>query len=94
MEDQHKTEIIMAIGNLKGKVDEGFIGIHRRQDITNGRLAKTEERVGMLEKTDAGMGERLKGVEKNTNKINGRAWEIIRYVLFFIIGGVLAFIFK
>jgi hypothetical protein len=84
----------MAIGNLKGKVDEGFAGVHRRQDITNGRLARTEERVGILEKTDAGMGERLKGVEKNTTKIDGRAWEIVRYILFFVIGGILVFVFK
>ena len=44
--------IMRAIGNLEGKVDIGFNGIHNRQDIANGRTAKNESRIMALEKTN------------------------------------------
>ena len=94
MEDKHKTEIIGAIGELKGKIDVGFKETLRRHDIANSRTGKLEVRVGGLETTDAGMEVRLGSVEKNTSRINNRAWDIIKYVLIFVIGDTLTFIIK
>lgn len=68
MENQHKDEIMRAIGNLEGKVKTGFEGIHDRQDTTNGRLGKTEDRVGDLEKADIDLTNKIKS---NTDTTRG-----------------------
>lgn len=44
MNDGHQ-EILLAIGRLEGKVD----AINRRLDITNGRVAKSEEKISTLQ---------------------------------------------
>jgi hypothetical protein len=43
--------LAQQIAKLQGTVDEGFRGIHARQDITNGRVGKCENRLTYLEQT-------------------------------------------
>jgi hypothetical protein len=50
---ESNDDIMRAIGRLEGELQEGFSGIHTRQDITNGRIAKTEDRVSSLETSRA-----------------------------------------
>lgn len=61
-------ELQVGMAEIKIIVSEGFKSTHNRQDITNGRIAKTENRVADLEKTDSRMedrvGELLKAEEK------------------------------
>lgn len=38
--------------------------MHRRQDITNGRIAKNEEKVVELEKSNIGISEQIKGLQR------------------------------
>lgn len=47
------NDVMRAIGTLEGSVREGFEGIHRRQDITNGRIDKQDNRISILESTSA-----------------------------------------
>ena len=49
MESCDLNDVMRAIGTLEGKLQEGFEGIHRRQDTTNGRLDKHDDRLGDLE---------------------------------------------
>lgn len=90
MEDQHKIEIIGAIGELKGKVDVGFQGVHKRQDITNGRLEKTEDRVGQLEQENKSQETDLKWLKKNY-------WIVVSASIgtfFTVLTGILLFLLK
>ena len=64
---EHEIEIMRFLGNLEGKMDIGFEGVHRRLDISNGRIGKLEEQVDTLESTDdqqKGAGKALGGVWK------------------------------
>jgi len=45
-------QLHIAVAGLTVKVDEGFRGIHRRQDITNGRIEKSEGQIIDLQQTD------------------------------------------
>lgn len=45
-------ELGQQIAELKGIVESGFKDVTRRQDIANGRTAKTEIRIEALEKKD------------------------------------------
>lgn len=87
------NEILEKIGNLQGTMDEGFKGVHRRQDVANGRMAKVEDRVDRLEKE----GVRIEGaIAHNTeytesfnqakNKWIDRGLNFILYII-----GLLAF---
>lgn len=49
MTQEAYQEIIRAIGNLEGKID----GINRRLDITNGRIAKSEDNIANLKTSEA-----------------------------------------
>ncbi len=42
--------LLEKIENLSRNVDEGFKGVHLRQDTTNGRITKGEDRIRVLEK--------------------------------------------
>ena len=80
---------------LKTLIEIGFKGVHRRQDISNGRTAKIEERADDLEKADIKIGADLTNLIKDESKhiqeakVKGtkwekRAWEIFKIVLPFI----------
>lgn len=52
MEQRETHQLIQEFGLLRGTMEEGFKGTHRRQDIANGRMAKLEDRVDAIEKDD------------------------------------------
>lgn len=52
--------LLEKIDNLTTKVDEGFKGVHARQDLANGKLTKHEGLITKLEKADIKMGAELK----------------------------------
>lgn len=78
--EQNRTNLDLAqqIAELRGVVVEGFTGVHRRQDITNGRIAKVEGRVDALEIAEADSIGRRKGVWK--------FWLVLSAVLGLVIG--------
>lgn len=43
-----REEFLAYIELLQKSVDEGFAGVHRRQDTTNGRINTSEERINIL----------------------------------------------
>lgn len=94
MEDKHKTEIIRAIGNLEGTTKTGFKATNEHLKTLNGQVVNQGKEIVNLKLVDVGMEGRLKGVEKNTSKINNRAWDIIKFVIVFIIGAGLTFLIK
>jgi len=54
-------EVIMnEIKHLQKDIKDGFSGVHTRQDIANGKLAKHEGLIIELEKADIEMGNRFK----------------------------------
>ena len=80
--------VAQQVAKLQGSVDEGFKGVHLRQDIANGRTAKLETRIMAIEvqhKSEEGV---IKGV-----KIS---WSFIVTVLTILIGfaGVIAYLVK
>lgn len=42
-------ELAIMIANLTGMIEQGFKGVHERQDRTNGRIGKAEDRLSKLE---------------------------------------------
>lgn len=44
-----KLNLQKQIAFLQGTVEEGFRGVHARQDLANGRTAKIEARVSAIE---------------------------------------------
>jgi hypothetical protein len=55
-----REEFVSYISLLQKSVDEGFAGVHRRQDATNGRIGKAEDRILALEGLGVKMGQ-IKG---------------------------------
>lgn len=70
--EQQFSQIITGLATL----EEGLKGIHRRQDITNGRIAKNEEKVAEIDKklvgVDASIGE-LKDRNVREDERDGKA---------------------
>jgi hypothetical protein len=48
-----RDEFLSFITLLQKSVDDGFEGVHRRQDTTNGRLGKAEDRIRVVEQNVA-----------------------------------------
>lgn len=42
-------ELAIMIANVKGMIEQGFAGVHERQDRTNGRIMKAENKINKLE---------------------------------------------
>jgi hypothetical protein len=55
-----RDEFVSYMDLLKSKIDDGFQGVHRRQDTTNGRIGKAEDRILQLEGLGVKMGQ-IKG---------------------------------
>lgn len=49
LEEPTNSELNRQIQALATLVKEGFDGVHRRQDVTNGRIGKVEDRVTKTE---------------------------------------------
>ena len=49
MADNTLQQIQRSLGRLEGKVEEGFKGVHKRQDTTNGNIANNSEKIEELE---------------------------------------------
>lgn len=49
MEEPTNSELNRQIQAMSTLMKEGFEGIHKRQDITNGRIGKVEDRVTKTE---------------------------------------------
>ena len=62
-----------AIGNLEGAMKEGFNGVHHRQDIANGRTAKSETRIESLER----IREQEVGENRIKSGMSARAWGLL-----------------
>ncbi len=60
------NRMLKEIGELKGEMHEGFKGVHRRQDIANGRTAKIEDEVQDLQRRNAF----VDGQKKTTDKLH------------------------
>ena len=87
MIDEHKNDIMRAIGTLEGSVKTGFSGVHKRQDTANGRLSSTEKRVRELEQENQGQETDLKWLKKNY-------WVVVTASIgtfFTVIGGFILF---
>lgn len=87
--------LLEKISNLTEKVDTGFTGVHRRQDIANGRTAKIEGKVEVLEKTDIEISGKLNILDikesahiKATEKANSRLWDMLKIVAPYLINGI------
>ena len=66
-----------SMGRVEGKVEEGFKGIHKRQDVTNGNIERNSNKIELLEKcidkSNVGSHEsRIKKVEGFINDLKGR----------------------
>lgn len=48
-------ELHEKISALSGKVEEGFDGIHKRQDTTNGKVLRNADKIEKVEKKQAGL---------------------------------------
>lgn len=64
--DKHE-QLHVLVATLAENVKNGFDGVHRRQDIANGRLAKLEGDVGNLETTSEAQHRRVEELEKIHN---------------------------
>lgn len=62
-QDKQYIEILTKLAEISSDVK----GMHRRQDITNGRIAKNEEKVIELEKTNISILDKLSGLEKRNS---------------------------
>ena len=49
MSEDIQKEVLQRITKVETLIDEGFKGVHQRQDKTNGRLDKHTERIRSLE---------------------------------------------
>lgn len=67
--ETNEFKIAQQIAKLQGTVEEGFKGIHARQDITNGRVGRCEIRIGDLEKGDSYSAGTTKGITITWGKI-------------------------
>lgn len=84
--------LLHELGLIKGTIDEGFKGSHRRHDVANGRLAKLEDRVDNIEKNEI----RTSGVistntsERENFRLTSTKWtdRLVMFVLNII--GILA----
>lgn len=64
MEDKQYIEIITKLTEISADVK----GVHRRQDITNGRIAKNEEKVIDLEKANISILDKLDQLKKHNDE--------------------------
>lgn len=53
MTDEQYGQVMQSIGELKGRVDTGFLAITQRQDIANGRVSKNEGKIDLIEQQQA-----------------------------------------
>lgn len=60
--DKHE-ELHILVATLTENVRHGFEGVHRRQDIANGRLGKLEQNVDKLETTAEAHDRRVEELE-------------------------------
>lgn len=49
-EYEEKTQILVKLSVLEERIENGFTGVNRRLDTTNGRLGKHEGRLDILER--------------------------------------------
>ena len=64
MPNQTDMNLQKQIAELQGIVITGFKGVHARQDLTNGRILKAEERIEKIERSDAFTDGVRKGISK------------------------------
>lgn len=62
-------ELGQQIAELRGIVVQGFEGIHKRQDTTNGRIGKAEDRLIKLEQAKDSAEGRMRGAKAS--------WQVI-----------------
>jgi hypothetical protein len=79
-----------------GKIQAGIEGVHRRQDVTNGKVLRAEEAINALQKIDINFLDRLSNLEKDGDKKNrsSEKWKDFLYekgisLLIFLAGLVL-----
>ena len=48
MEEYTNRELGIVLKNLTKKIDDGFAGVHTRQDLTNGRIQSAENNINKL----------------------------------------------
>ena len=56
--------LLEKINNLTKKVEDGFAGVWKRQDLTNGNILANKNKIVLLEKEDIKIKDKLK-----TNKV-------------------------
>lgn len=67
--DNRDFDLGQQIAKLQGTVEEGFKGVHQRQDTTNGRIGKAEIRLNELEKLQATSDGEKKGAQMTWGRI-------------------------
>lgn len=60
--DEILLNLVGGMGELKGQVSEGFKAVHQRLDILNGRTAKSEGKIDLIEKQQATSDGRMLGI--------------------------------
>lgn len=83
-DDATLVALVQAVGKLEGMVETGFDGIHKRQDITNGRIAKIElkeaEDVSRLEERIDDLSDRFQSfaaVSDSRRDTTSHMWHVI-----------------
>lgn len=65
-----KVELRADMAEVRGRIREGFDGVHTRLDSQNGRLRKVETAQQLLDAVQAER--RIRGLENARNRIAGR----------------------
>ena len=68
------------IDNLTKKVEDGFVGVHSRQDRTNGNISNNKKSIVKLEKEDI----KIKNSVKNTKILWFIITTLVTTVAFFV----------
>lgn len=84
MKEKQEIFIAQQVAELRGIVVKGFEGVHQRQDTTNGRLGKVEDRVLELEEDNS--------FERGKSKGISAAWGATLAIAGIVIGLLTAYV--
>lgn len=81
---QQFTEVLTRMASLKKDMNDGFRGMHSRQDQTNGKVLQSQKDVEQLKQEDIRMGDKVSSLLDNSSRFNTKTWEIAKMAIPFI----------
>jgi len=99
MSEPELSKVIELFTTLGAEVRDRLLGVELKQDETirhvketNGQVGRLQHDVIELQKADIAMGLQIQTVKKDEEKMGDRLWKFVEYILFIIIGAVLALV--